>query len=502
MRAATDQRVNPAPSSDLAHWGVDTKLTLAYLSAPAFIFLVLFVKPLLALPLSALLLVAFVKVTWRLESAPYPWFAAAVGAIIVAIIAGFPFGPFPWDWFKHWALLSALSGPPWSLRIDVGGSPMYLRFYLAAYIVPALAHDLLPVFPLWMTTGAWFALGFGLVLHCAARWVPDPRLAWKSALLILSLGGADYYAGNVLRAVKGFPLHLNVDLHPELWASAYMGVPLEFSSFLTALVWVPHQSIATFLVASMLANTNDHRGLPGAMLAYGMLSVWSPFGMIGLLPLMAARMFQNRRCLVNADVIITSIAAAAFSLSMVGYLSTDLQSKSLCFHCVPIRLLLEPREILSFLAVELIPFVLLLGRRVRADIVCRISLVTLLFIPFAYGDGPDFVMRASMGPLFVLGLHCVHTFLNDEAESRRRAIRWMALALCVPAAVSEAVYLREAGQAHRTVVQASDPLGVRWVRTFAARTDYTIQEFFDTCGWQYLNQYFSEHKPSIIRDTQ
>jgi hypothetical protein len=124
----------------------------------------------------------------------------------------------------------------------------------------------------------------------------------------------------------------------------------------------------------------------------------------------------------------------------------------------------------------------------------------LLLIPFFGGDTADFVMRASMGPLFVLTLRSVETLAVWRLQGvRNRGLLVLALTLCVPTAASEAVYHFEDGSAH-TRIRRGDPLSKKWYRAFAASTHIDAQQFFEICGWNYLPQYFTHRTPIGIRD--
>lgn len=478
--------------------GNDSSLALGYLSLPVLIFDAAYVRAFISVALLLLLLPALLRNVRLNRFDARAWMIPAAAAIIVSLLAGFPFGPFPWDWFKHWALIQQLARHPWSLNVRIHGTPYYLRYYLAAYLVPAFAHHFLPLLPVWLATGAWFALGYALVFRDVST-IGDNRWHCAAAvLLMLLLGGADYYAMGLYRWLEGWPLHPALAFHDMQWSLQYGGAPLEFSPLVTSLTWVPQQSIATFLVAAMLLRASDARSLLQAVLGYGLLALWSPYGMIGSLPLLIAVAAGQRRHLMNVDGILATSAGLACALVCASYLSTDLHVAGSCFVCAP-RRLGHFSKFLPFLAFELTPFALILGRRLLDNLHCRISLVTLLLIPIAHGTTADFVMRGSMGPLFVLALYSAQALLARDVPMRRRLIQACALALCLPTTVSEIVYLRTAGRAHSAIIETADPLRLRWMRTFATRTDYSIDELFNTCGWQYLNQYFANRRPWMLR---
>jgi hypothetical protein len=167
-----------------------------------------------------------------------------------------------------------------------------------------------------------------------------------------------------------------------------------------------------------------------------------------------------------------------------------------CFKCFPGRLM-RFGDFVPFLLVELLPFALILGRRVLTDAVVATAAATLLVIPLMYGEAGDFVMRASLGPLFVLGLAATRTLIDEWAAAKRRLIHATAIVLCAPAAISEVIYLRTAGQAH-LAFPATDPLRAPWMTDFVYGDQFTAKEFFDRCGWRFMPQYFTQQKPGMF----
>jgi hypothetical protein len=312
------------------------------------------------------------------------------------------------------------------------------------------------------------------------------------------LGGADFYAHYAYRSLYEFPTPIlpMFGLHHEMWALNTQFMPIEYSSIVTALAWVPHQAIATFLVASFLIGQTQRR-FPVFLLCFGLLSLWSPYGMIGLLPLVLVEAWRHREQLLARESLLAGIGGAVFAILVVFYLSVELPSKGACLQCFPERLT-RLHQFAPFLFFELLPFGLMLGRRLWSNVACRTSLITLTPLPLLYGESGDLVMRASLGPLFVLALASIDAVLSDWSHVRRRVVQVTALLLCVPTAISEIVYLRTAGEAHRAFA-SWDPLVQEWVVDFARGDRLTAQQFFDRCGWKYLPQYFATRESFVLR---
>lgn len=479
-------------------------LEIAYLALPAIIFALGFLEWWVAIAVSVLLSIAcvlvFTESSERLNNAPAAYVGVCAAAIVL-FLAGFPNGPFAWDWIKHWALVNALGTEPWPVVLELGGVERHLRFYLGAYLVPAFLHKLLPAIELHFALGAWFFGGFVLLFRTVCSIGATRGQSVAAAMLLVVLGGADTFAEHIARELQGLPAAPWFGIHYEAWGVHAFQLPIEFSSFLTALVWVPHQSIATFLVGGLILFNDRRGGFGAAALGFGLLSLWSPYGMIGLLPLMLLLAWEKRAEMLEWRTAVKMLAGASVALCMVAYLSTELPSGGACFSCLPNRIHLLP-DLFFFWLAELVAFVLILRRRIVQDITCAISLAILLILPLLHGQTPDLVMRASMGPLFVLGVRSIQTILHEGSTRLTTLSLAIALGLCTPAAVSEAIYIRTGARAH-AAFDSRDPLGAEWIRAGAAtKTTYSVQEFFELCGWGYLPQYFSKEQPRLLRSLQ
>ncbi len=297
--------------------------------------------------------------------------------------------------------------------------------------------------------GLGLGLGLVFVFRYAALATGSKKWAWLGVLLLLLLGGADFYAELWHRYIDELPIQAVMGLRYEIWIYDSTRLPLEYSSFITALTWVPHQSIAAFLVAGMLLNLRDGSQLPPALLAFGLLAFWSPFGMIGLLPFVVMQVVRYLPALRTTHGYACIAAGGCFALIVIAFLMVDLPPSMICFSCIPSRIANYHRLVL-FIVVEILPFALILRKRMLYDWSCLIACIMLALIPLAYGETVDFVSRVSQGALFVLALRSIQTIFETPVRPSARAAQALALLLCVPATVSEAVYHMQDGSAHAT----------------------------------------------------
>jgi hypothetical protein len=141
---------------------------------------------------------------------------------------------------------------------------------------------------------------------------------------------------------------------------------------------------------------------------------------------------------------------------------------------------------------------LLLGSRLWRDPLPRLCVLILLAMPLlGGGEPPDFVMRASMGPLAILMLRVVEALPARWAEGRRAvAAVSLGLLLSLPTSVNEALYHLSAGAAHKTL-PSWDPMSAPARSHFTRDFHMSVPAFFDECGWRYLPQYFAR-QPAYI----
>lgn len=474
-------------------------LALLYVALPCLIFLLGFVRPLLGVPLAAALAFAIWQARplhWRLDwrSLLLPLAAAAALVAVVGIYTGHA----AYDWIKHWALINEIADNPWPVRIELQGEPKYLRFYLAAYLVPALLHKLTGLSTA-AATAAWYLLGFTLLFRLlASGWLRRPAWVGAAAIaLVLMLGGADALAEQALRAMVGNPMPAWIGVHYEGWATRAFLVGMQFASILTNLAWVPHQSLPVLVAAAMIVGDRGERAIERLVLVYGLMALWSPYGMIGLLPLLLYRALPHWRHAFTLPALSAVLAGGAFALLSISYLATEMPQAGMCAGCFAENVT-EYTVYVPFFLVELLPFALILRGRMWRDPCCAVALATLLLIPMLHGETLDFTARGSMGPLLVLALRSAQVLLDTPLARGHKALAALALALCLPTTVSEVVYHASNG-AGQKVVDALKPPKYRWASKFSRGGDIHAPEFFDECSWYYEPQYFITSKPAVLK---
>jgi hypothetical protein len=478
---------------------------LLYLVAPCLLYLTSFVRPLLGWPMAAGMAVLTIHAAMNWRDVPRRSRRLQVGSEMVSLVStisilalmGFATGHYCWDWIKHWALLNSLESHPWPVELNLQGVPGYLRFYVGAYLVPAgLAHA--TGWSVVTCTALWYGLGLMLAFNLLSRDAKGDgyrrQLLWVIPLL-LCMAGADAWLQVLLRA-ESRPIALT-GFHSEWWASALLDHPLQYSSMLCLLLWVPHQAIPAFIAVGLLRRMQTAEALGPTALAISTLALWSPYALIGTVLLFVPHMlsqtalrlaFRRPEWTVGA----ASVVACAFAALMAWNLSHEMPAGGLCLDCVPARLA-RPGPYLLFLAVELAIPLLVLRRRLFEDAASVAAIATLGVLPWIGGAVPDAVMRISMPALIYLFVRSAH-HVAQRPPGRMAASAALVLALGGPTVWGEASFHVEAGARH-AALPAPDPLRAPSYTVWAQRTTYTAHEFFEICGWQWYPQYFARTRP-------
>lgn len=484
---------------------INQQYLLAYIGLPAILFLFLFVHSALAFPILILftyvLFISFrkTKLKYHLDSIVI----ASSASIIMLWIIGFPFGPFAPDWLKHWAIMDALLNHKWPVIITLNDEPNYLRFYTAAYLVPAFISKLTGI-PTWFTFYAWLFMGFFLIFISTLSLPRRASLSSKLAacILLVSIAGADAIALNTIHFINNGDIVGFIGLHQEWWLNELFNKLIQYSSIITSLIWVPHQSIAIFLVTLLIISNRANNNPSAILFSFGLLSLWSPYGMIGLLPLVSYRFFLYIRNAsnINVQILAAIIAGISFSLLVALYLSEGFPSNSYCLICLSSRLATDLSLNLLFLIVELGIFALILGRKLYSEPDCLISIAILFILPFtAYYGGIDFVMRVSLGPLFYLSLRSIEVITDSWRTLIPRIT--LALLVCVPTVISEITYHLQAGAAHKNLQQGY-PLSSTGYAQFTDYESANLDAFFDAIDTNIHAQYFTKSRPYPIKSNE
>ncbi|NJN80684.1 MAG: hypothetical protein HC797_09565 [Anaerolineales bacterium] len=256
----------------------------------------------------------------------------------------------------------------------------------------------------------WSWLGIILVTLQLGNFLKTSPI--KSTLLLIFFSGLDSLG--VLFFPQEYPTLLPSITHLEIWSGN-----LQYSSFTTQLFWVFNQAIPAWLcIITVVARSHEvaTKQSPTNMgIASGkvqerprndiLIFIWSlcfffaPLVSIGLLPYLLIEIFKNRNLKtlfkdINYPLLLSS--AIIFLVSYL-YFSSNTAAQDRSLQGIPFK------EFIIFFLLEGGILWLLLAPIKWRDPRWIVTGILLILIPFIQiGSGRDFIMRASIAPLFYL----------------------------------------------------------------------------------------------------
>lgn len=420
---------------------------LLTLLIPGVLFLLTWVKAVIALPSAAAALWAFWLYARKARSVPLgrdafgseeeaftlpllPLLAVIACALLWTFFSGIG-GCFYQneDHYGRNAILHDLLNHGWPVYFE--GTPYALTYYLAYFIVPALvgkaACAVLGPGALWGAANAalflqtvWFlVLAFALLLSLVrARGLFSVCL---SLLVFVLFSGMDVLMGSFNAEAWNHQV--------EWWAGTY-----QYSSLTTDLFWVYNQAVPAFLATVLLLSR------PWDIGSYALIGLsalpYSPMPFIGLmayfvgLALLRLALDVRAQGLRGVRTLLSRCLTARNLLACIGlapcfclyFMANSASSDS------PLRLetyayayggLLAFTRLLLFALVEFGAFSLVMGARYCRDPLFGLTQAALLLIPwFRVGYSMDFSMRASIPGLVLMAVYAIRFLLEGFFPGR------------------------------------------------------------------------------------
>jgi hypothetical protein len=332
------------------------------------------------------------------------------------------------DWQVRDAVLADLARNPWPFVYPAGSGAQLLRAPLGMYLLPA-----------WFGPAADLALlasntlMLGLLLALASTLFPSARARRIALIVFVAFSGLDI-VGTLIANASGAA---SFD-HLERWAP-----PLQYSSVLTLIFWVPQHAFAGWFCALLYLLHRRGSVSPGGLAAsVPVAAIWSPLAVIGALPFVAwagLRALQGRT--LRWSDVAAGAAALAVALPALAYLAADAQQVPSGFRGV------APLSLAIFLLLEVAPVLWILWRLGGARRPGRDSLVlasaVLVLLPFFHiGEGADLVMRASIAPLAILAALLIESLVRTDWRTHRGMAAIVAVLLSLGAVTGAAEIAR------------------------------------------------------------
>jgi hypothetical protein len=379
------------------------RITIFYLVFPFLLFCMGWLRLSIAVPVVLLTLWA----TWKLFAQPIPYSLIPNSQptfyfllitflwLLLSGIGGYAFQ----NWDHHWRNavlrdLIAYDFPVIYAAPEKGAIEMLV--YYVGYFLPAA----------WV--GKFFGWGaanfalflwtwLGVILVTLRLGNLFKTSAAKAALLLIFFSGLD--ALGALLFPHNYPTLLPPIQHLEIWSGN-----LQYSSFTTQLFWVFNQAVPAWLCITLLADQSpiSTRQLPITnlqLLSFSLAFFFAPLAALGLLPYLLIEIFKQTDFKSPFKNIRLDILLASGMIVLVSFLyfASNTAAQQRGFQSIAIK------DFLAFFLLEGGLLWLALAPLQWRDPRWALTGLLLAVIPFIqFGSGRDFVMRASIAPLFYL----------------------------------------------------------------------------------------------------
>lgn len=340
-----------------------------------------------------------------------------------------------WDWLWRDAVLADLARAPFPPTYAVDGGGFILRAPLGMYMLPTLVAKIA-------------GLGLG---HVALLVQNATLLTCVLYILALLGGGRELVVVTIFLSFSGLDILGQILRFVQQGASIASFYPpahiegwtrFQYSSTLTQLFWVPNHALPSYWVALVaLLCVVGELTIADFGLALAAALFWSPFAVIGGLPLAAYVFLRSARASLGSARLWLAGTAALCFLPVALYMQADAAQVPHGFQ--PFGMILAA-AILQFLALEL-PHVFVI-RETWRDLDGRIkglvlvSITMLVCLPtMRIGASNDLVMRASIPALTILAFAFAHGLAG--AWPRRHGLCVVAFSIVAIGCVTPAMEL-------------------------------------------------------------
>lgn len=388
-----------------------TRITWYYLTVPFIVFCLDWLRLSIAIPITAIILWALWQILNRIPNSdsqfPNPkstfYLLLFTGTwVFLSGVGGYSFQ----NWDHHWrnAVLHDLITYNWPVVYSSPEKgPITMLIYYVGYWLPAaLAGKIFG----WQAANfilfLWTLLGVLLtVLHLNIKLKTS---LIKTVLLLIFFSGMD--ALGVLLFANDYPTLWPPMQHLEIWSGN-----LQYSSFTTQLFWVFNQVVPAWLCIALIleldSSLSDRQEQAPALQISQKIFIWSlcfffaPLAAIGLFPYLLIEWFKQTDFKSPFKNLRVDLLLASGIVLLVSYLffSSNTAAQERGLQAIALK------DFLAFFLLEGGILWLLLAPFKWRDPRWVVTGLLLAVIPFIQiGSGRDFVMRASIAPLFCLML--------------------------------------------------------------------------------------------------
>ncbi|MDO9302356.1 MAG: hypothetical protein Q7T89_13290 [Anaerolineales bacterium] len=388
------------------------RISILYLTLPFIIFCMGWLRLSIAIPITAFILWA----TWVLfKHSPitnhqlpitnyrFTFYLLLLTGIWVLLsgVGGYAFQ----NWDHHWrnAVFHDLITYDWPvIYSSPEKGPIQMLVYYVGYWLPAaLAGKIFGWQAANFVLFLWTWLGVFLVTLQLGNALKTSAV--KTALLLIFFSGLD--ALGALLFASDYPTLFPPIQHLEIWSGN-----LQFSSFTTQLFWVFNQAVPAWLCIALLADespisnyqspiSNLQSPISNKLFAFSLCFFFAPLAALGLLPYLLIEWFKQTDIKSPLKNLRFDILLASGIVLLISYLyfSSNTAAQERGLQAIALK------DFLAFFLLEGGILWLALAPLKWRDPRWVVTGLLLAVMPFIQlGSGRDFVMRASIAPLFYL----------------------------------------------------------------------------------------------------
>lgn len=328
------------------------------------------------------------------------------------------------DYEKHNSILNDLSTLKWPVSYrghESFKSIYYLSYYFAYYLPAALIGKMFGVAIASKALFAWTLTGCLLTV----LWIfkLTKKISILAIIIFIFFSGLDILG---FLFIKNPPL--SASSHIEWWSGYGFW---QFSSITASLFWVPQHALSTWIITSMfldiLKRPNNTNTTPSIFL-FALSSLWSPFVMIGLLPILSyTYIIKGLKKAISVENIlgggiILLISALFFFANILKHKSGFIWSFHSSFTTLATRYL-------QFCFLEFLIFGLLIYPWIRTternnQKLFYTTIISLFLIPlYLMGYYNDFAMRVSLPSIFILLIFSLQFLLSKTPKLTYKFIK-------------------------------------------------------------------------------
>ena len=272
-------------------WKADWLLLAAYIYIllPVALFLLLWLKLWIGIPVTMLLIVGAVltfrkdKLSWKPEKKQLTIAVLIAGLLIIVLWVltsgiGASVTQYPDHDYRN-ALFKALVDNPWPVKIsDLSGQPRGMSYYIGFWLPAALVGKLFSYSAGFLFQQLWAVLGIFLCWYFVCEKMQKMRL-WTLVVFIF-FGGLDW-PGTLLTGDIFEP----VGNRMEWWASVFI-----YPGMTTGLFWAFNQVIYGWILYCLIMRQENNRGL---FLIWSAALISCTFPAAGMIPFVVYRAIRN-----------------------------------------------------------------------------------------------------------------------------------------------------------------------------------------------------------------